>query len=98
MHKKKEARGKKTVRDFLSASASYPDVRAEDMRFLESQLLETMRNEGFSDEQIYEMPFERFIKSWGDAFLLNVENDLAHVTSKPLLKGLLKELGKTKKS
>ncbi len=53
-----------------------------------------MRQEGFSDEQIYEMPFVRFLDLFYDAYLQKASHVLSKVTPETFLKGISEEFGK----
>ena len=55
---------------------------------LEAEVLRIMRKEGFSDAQIYEMPLEKILDLFYDAYLWKANRILSRVT----LEGFLKKL------
>jgi hypothetical protein len=59
---------------------------------LEKEVLETMRKEGFSNDQIYDMPLLQLFDLFYDAYLLRANHVLAAAASEASMKKLLTEL------
>jgi hypothetical protein len=55
---------------------------------LEAEVLRVMRNEGFSDVQVYEMPLEKLLDLFYDAYLLKASRILAKASKEAFLKKL----------
>ena len=55
---------------------------------LEEEVLEIMRKEGFSDEQIYDMPLKKLLDLFYDAYLWKAKRILSKATVEDFLKKL----------
>jgi hypothetical protein len=57
-----------TFRSFLQELEDPSYVEGSGKDLLEDEVLEIMRKEGFSDEQIYEMPLKKLLDLFYDAY------------------------------
>jgi hypothetical protein len=55
---------------------------------LEAEILRVMRKEGFSDAQVYEMPLEKLLDLFYDAYLLKASRILSRDSNEAFLKKL----------
>jgi hypothetical protein len=55
---------------------------------LEAEVLRVMRKEGFSDAQVYEMPLEKLLDLFHDAYLLKASRILSRASKEAFLKKL----------
>jgi len=55
---------------------------------LETEVIGIMRKEGFSDEQIYEMPLKKFLDLFYDAYLWKANSIISKATIESFLKKL----------
>ena len=55
---------------------------------LEAEVLRVMRREGFSDVQVFEMPLEKLLDLFYDAYLLKASRILAKASKEAFLKKL----------
>jgi hypothetical protein len=85
---------KETFRSFLEELKENDNDGSAGRELLEKEVLETMRQEGFSDEQIYEMPLVRFLDLFYDAYLQRANSILSKADPEDFLKGITSELGK----
>ena len=74
-----------TFRTFLQELDGDPDSGKE---LLETEILRVMRREGFSDIQVYEMPLEKLLDRFYDAYLWEASRILSKATLKSFLKKL----------
>jgi hypothetical protein len=56
--------------------------------FLEAEVIRIMRKEGFSDAEVYEMPLEKLLDLFYDAYLWKASRILSRAT----IEGFLKKL------
>jgi hypothetical protein len=75
---------RETFRTFLQEL----DKLFSSKELLEAEVLRVMRKEGFSDTQVYEMPLEKLLDLFYDAYLLKASRILARASKEDLLKKL----------
>jgi hypothetical protein len=78
-----------TFRTFLQELDDDPNSGKE---LLETEILRIMRKEGFSDIQVYEMPLEKLLDRFYDAYLWEASRILSKATVKSFLKKFKKFL------
>jgi membrane carboxypeptidase/penicillin-binding protein PbpC len=79
MSKEKKV-SQRTFREFLEKAKK----ESHDLPVIEStkrEILQTMRKEGFTDEQIYEMKMERLWKLWIDSYSLLADQYLTQINA-----------------
>jgi hypothetical protein len=77
-----------TFRSLLQEIEESPYAEASGKELLEVEVLEIMRKEGFSDEQIYGMPLKKLLDLFYDAYLWKANNILPKATLESFLKKL----------
>jgi hypothetical protein len=77
-----------TFRSLLQEIEESPYAEASGKELLEVEVLEIMRKEGFSDEQIYGMPLKKLLDLFYDAYLWKANNILSKATLESFLKKL----------
>ena len=80
---------RETFRTFLQELDDDPNSGKE---LLETEILRIMRKEGFSDSQVYEMPLEKLLDRFYDAYFWEASSILSKATMKSCLKKLKKLL------
>lgn len=76
---------RETFRTFLQELEDEPN---SGKGLLENEILRILRKEGFSDLQIYEMPLEKLLDRFYDAYLWEASRILSRTTLKSCLKKL----------
>ena len=76
---------RETFRTFLQELDDDPNSGKE---LLETEILRIMRKEGFSDSQVYEMPLEKLLDRFYDAYFWEASSILSKATMKSCLKKL----------
>ena len=74
---------RETFKTFLQELNDYPNSGKE---LLETEILRIMRKEGFSDIQVYDMPLEKLLDRFYDAYLWEARRILSKATVKSLKK------------
>ena len=74
---------RETFRTFLQELDDDPNSGKE---LLETEILRIMRKEGFSDIQVYEMPLEKLLDRFYDAYLWEASRILSKATVNSFLK------------
>ncbi len=77
-----------TFRTFLQELEEPGCTGDSGRELLEAEVLELMRKEGFSDTQIYEMPLEKLLDLFYDAYLWKADSILSKASVKVFLKRL----------
>ena len=77
-----------TFRTFLQELEEPSCVGSSGKELLEEEVLGIMRKEGFSDEQIYEMPLKKLLDLFYDAYLWKANRILSKATIEVFLKKL----------
>ena len=75
---------RETFRTFLQEL----DKPFSSKELLEAEVLSVMRKEGFSDTQLYEMPLEKLLDLFYDAYLLKARRILDRASKEDFLKKL----------
>jgi hypothetical protein len=76
---------RETFRTFLQ---ELEDDSNSGKELLETEILRIMRKEGFSDIQVFEMPLEKLLDRFYDAYLWEASRILSKTTVKSFLKKL----------
>jgi hypothetical protein len=76
---------RETFRTFLQGIEDEPNSGKE---LLEAEVLRIMRKDGFSDAQVYEMPLERLLDLFYEAYLWKASGVLSRATFDSFLKKL----------
>jgi hypothetical protein len=76
---------RETFRTFLQELDYEPN---SGKKLLEIEVLRIMRKEGFSDTQVYEMPLEKLLDRFYDAYLWEASRILSKATIESCLKKL----------
>jgi hypothetical protein len=76
---------RETFKTFLQELDDDPNSGKE---LLETEILRIMRKEGFSDMQVYEMPLEKLLDCFYDAYLWEASRILSKATIESCLKKL----------
>ena len=77
-----------TFRSFLQELEDTSSAGGSGKKLLEKEVLETMHKEGFSDQEIYDMPLKQFLDLFYDAYILKANNILSMSTLENFLKKL----------
>ncbi|HTY75881.1 MAG TPA: hypothetical protein VMD05_09995 [Candidatus Nanoarchaeia archaeon] len=77
-----------TFRTFLQELEEPSLAEGSGKELLEAEVLGIMRKEGFSDEQIYEMPLNKLLNLFYDAYLWKANSILSKATVESFLKKL----------
>ena len=77
-----------TFRSFLQELEDPSSAGSSGKELLEVEVLELMRKEGFSDEQIYGMPLKKLLDLFYDAYLWKANAILSKATIETFLKKL----------
>jgi len=77
-----------TFRTFLQELEDPSLAEGSGKELLEAEVLGIMRKEGFSDEQIYEMPLNKLLNLFYDAYLWKANSILSKATVESFLKKL----------
>lgn len=77
-----------TFRSFLQELEDPNGAGCSGKELLEVEVLELMRKEGFSDEQIYEMPLTKLLDLFYDAYLWKAHGVLSGAPIRVFLKKL----------
>jgi hypothetical protein len=80
---------RETFRTFLQELDDKPSSGKE---LLENEILRIMRKEGFSEVQVYEMPLEKLLDRFYDAYLWEASRILSRATMESCLKKLKRVL------
>ncbi len=80
---------RETFRTFLQEIENEPNSGKD---FLEAAVLGIMRKDGFSDAQIYEMPLEKLLDLFYEAYLWKANRILSRATIESFVKKLRKVL------
>ena len=75
-----------TFRSFLQELEEPSCTGNSGKEFLEAEVLEIMRKEGFSDEQIYGMPLKKLLDLFYDAYLWKANRILSKTSIESFLK------------
>jgi len=77
-----------TFRTFLQELEEPSLAEGSGKELLEAEVLGIMRKEGFSDEQIYEMPLNKLLNLFYDAYLWKANSILSKATVESFFKKL----------
>ncbi len=81
-----------TFRSFLQEIDESSNDGSSGSELLEVEVLELMRKEGFSDAQIYEMPLQKFLDLFYDAYLMKANRILSKASLESFVQKLKRML------
>lgn len=77
-----------TFRSFLQELDASSSTNCSGKELLEVEVLELMRKEGFSNEQVFEMPLNKLLDLFYDAYLWKADGILSKASFQTFLKKL----------
>ena len=77
-----------TFRSFLQELDDLNNPSSSGKELLEIEVLELMRKEGFSDKQIFDMPLEKLLDLFYEAYLWKADGILSKASIQTFLKKL----------